>query len=157
MVTYIAFDRLAHYQGGWYKYGCAASLIAYGITYGAALGPIACFISTELTPQKFRSLIQATVLAINTVVGLVLTFAVLPLYNLIDIWVFIPLFVIPAIGCIVYIGYVLPETKGKEIYQIVEELKKTKQLDIKKISDENSNENEEKSSTDKNDLIVVQL
>jgi hypothetical protein len=70
-----------------------------------------------------------------------------------DIWIFIPLYVIPAIGCIAYIGYVLPETKGKEIYQIVEELKETQQLDIKQMSDEN----EEKSNNYVKDLIVVQL
>lgn len=113
-----------------------------------ALGPICFFISAELTPQQYRSLIQSIVIAVNTVISLIITFLSLPAYNWIDIWSFIPLFVLPSIISIVYIAYVMPETRGREIYQIIEELKGSKSktssmnTNYTKIS-ENSNSDKE--------------
>uniref|UniRef100_A0A914EQE4 Major facilitator superfamily (MFS) profile domain-containing protein n=1 Tax=Acrobeloides nanus TaxID=290746 RepID=A0A914EQE4_9BILA len=154
IVAYIAFDRLAFYYGGWFKYGCIGSLFSYGITYGAALGPISVFISTELTPQKYRSIIQSTVLAVNTIMQFIITFSVLPLYNLLDIWAFIPLFVIPAIFCISYIAHAMPETKGREIYEIVAELRgNDSSTTLSTLSSEAISEQEE----DKKDIADLKL
>uniref|UniRef100_A0A915MNA1 Major facilitator superfamily (MFS) profile domain-containing protein n=1 Tax=Meloidogyne javanica TaxID=6303 RepID=A0A915MNA1_MELJA len=99
-------------------------IIAYGITYGAALGPIAFFITSELVPQRFRSLVQSIVFMTNTIINFVFSFITLPLYEIIDVWSFIPLFIIPSTISICYLIKELPETKGREIHEIVEQLKK---------------------------------
>uniref|UniRef100_A0A914HPN9 Major facilitator superfamily (MFS) profile domain-containing protein n=1 Tax=Globodera rostochiensis TaxID=31243 RepID=A0A914HPN9_GLORO len=112
------------YTNNHFKYGCVASLVAYGITYGVALGPIAFFITSELVPQRFRSLVQSVVFCINTVINFIFSFITLPLYELIDVWSFIPLFIIPSVVSIWYLVRELPETKGREIHEIVEQLKK---------------------------------
>ncbi|KAI3420853.1 hypothetical protein GPALN_014472 [Globodera pallida] len=129
LCAYIVFDRMTTegsilYTNNHFKYGCVASLVAYGITYGVALGPIAFFITSELVPQRFRSLVQSIVFCINTVINFIFSFITLPLYELIDVWSFIPLFIIPSFVSIWYLVRELPETKGREIHEIVEQLKK---------------------------------
>nr|CAD2145494.1 unnamed protein product [Meloidogyne enterolobii] len=129
LCSYILFDRMTSQKSIFFvnpqfKYGCVFSLIAYGITYGAALGPIAFFITSELVPQRFRSLVQSIVFMTNTIINFVFSFITLPLYEIIDVWSFIPLFIIPSIISICYLIKELPETKGREIHEIVEQLKK---------------------------------
>ncbi|CAK5024577.1 unnamed protein product [Meloidogyne enterolobii] len=117
LCSYILFDRMTSQRSIFFvnpqfKYGCVFSLIAYGITYGAALGPIAFFITSELVPQRFRSLVQSIVFMTNTIINFVFSFITLPLYEIIDVWSFIPLFIIPSTISICYLIKELPETKG---------------------------------------------
>ncbi|UMM16484.1 hypothetical protein L5515_013476 [Caenorhabditis briggsae] len=91
------------------KYGCLGALIIYGYTYGTGVGPISWFISSELVPQKHRSIAQSVAYAINTLMVVISTFTVLPLYSVIGSYAFVILY--------------LPETKGREIHDIVNELK----------------------------------
>uniref|UniRef100_A0A1I8AUV6 MFS domain-containing protein n=1 Tax=Steinernema glaseri TaxID=37863 RepID=A0A1I8AUV6_9BILA len=122
MTGYVIFDRLSYSVAPSFSYGCIISLVAYGVTYGAALGPIAFFITSELTPQRFRSLVQSMVFAVNTINNFVFSFATLPAYQYFDVWSFIPLFIIPSVICIFYLIESLPETKGREIHEIVDDL-----------------------------------
>uniref|UniRef100_A0A183CJQ6 MFS domain-containing protein n=1 Tax=Globodera pallida TaxID=36090 RepID=A0A183CJQ6_GLOPA len=133
LCAYIVFDRMTTegsilYINNHFKYGCVASLVAYGITYGVALGPIAFFITSELVPQRFRSLVQSIVFCINTVINFIFSFITLPLYELIDVWSFIPLYTFTfTLECSHFPSMPvreLPETKGREIHEIVEQLKK---------------------------------
>lgn len=71
--------------------------------------------------------------------GLALSFvihlATLPAYESYDVWVFLPLFVLPNTFCVVYLIAYLPETRGREIHEIVEELKATCGIGlVKKLS-----------------------
>uniref|UniRef100_A0A915DNY5 Major facilitator superfamily (MFS) profile domain-containing protein n=1 Tax=Ditylenchus dipsaci TaxID=166011 RepID=A0A915DNY5_9BILA len=123
LCAYILFDRLAyHFEESLIKYGCVAALIGYGITYGCAVGPIAAFITSELVPQRFRSLVQSMVYGANTMIIFGLSFITLPLYRLIDVWAFIPLFIAPSTLALLYLSVNMPETKGREIHEIVEQL-----------------------------------
>uniref|UniRef100_A0A7E4VQ82 MFS domain-containing protein n=1 Tax=Panagrellus redivivus TaxID=6233 RepID=A0A7E4VQ82_PANRE len=122
LISYIVFDRLAGSVSHLYRYGCVASLIGFGITYGGALGPIAIFISSELVAQRYRSLMQSIVFGMNTSISFVLSFVTLPMYKLISAWSFIPLFIIPSILALTYLYRNLPETKGREIHDIVAEM-----------------------------------
>ncbi|CAD5210842.1 unnamed protein product [Bursaphelenchus okinawaensis] len=122
LVGYVVFDRLAFYIDPKYSYGCVGALIAYGITYGAALGPIAFFITGELVPQQFRSLVQSLVFAVNTTTNFVFSFVTLPMYRWIDVWSFIPLFIIPSTFSLIYLYFKMPETRGREIHEIVKSL-----------------------------------
>jgi hypothetical protein len=122
LISYVVFDRLTYLVNNDFKYGCVGSLIAYSITYGGGLGPIAFFISSELTPHRFRSLVQSFVFAMNTIINFIISFGTLPLYRLIDIWAFIPLFVIPSSISLVYLYFNMPETRGREVHEIVNSL-----------------------------------
>ncbi|CAI5443371.1 unnamed protein product [Caenorhabditis angaria] len=105
------------------KYGCLISLIIYGYTYGTGVGPISWFISSELVPQKHRSITQSVSYAINTLMVVISTFTILPLYSSIGSYAFIILYSIPSFCSMTILFRWLPETKGREIYEIVNELK----------------------------------
>lgn len=122
MCAYCLFDRLAFYVNEQIKYGCIVALVGYGITFGGALGPIAFFITCELVPQQFRSAVQAMVFTINTAINFIFSFTTLPLYRLIDVWSFIPLFIVPSLLALIFLFFNLPETKGREIHEIVRAL-----------------------------------
>ncbi|KAI6184558.1 Solute carrier family 2, facilitated glucose transporter member 3 [Aphelenchoides bicaudatus] len=119
LIGYVVFDRLTYYVNHDFRYGCAGALILYGVTYGFALGPIAFFITGELVPQRFRSLVQSIVFGVNTMINFCVSFATLPLYRWIDVWAFIPLFMIPSSLSLIYLYFNMPETRGREIHEIV--------------------------------------
>ncbi|KAH7717212.1 Protein F14E5.1 [Aphelenchoides avenae] len=122
LAAYVFFDRMAEWYAKDFRYGCVAALVLYGVTYGAALGPIAFFITSELVPQRFRSLVQSIVFAFNTTVNFAFSFVTLPLYRWIGVWAFIPLFIVPSTLAIAYLIWQMPETKGREIHEIVGQL-----------------------------------
>uniref|UniRef100_A0A1I7X541 MFS domain-containing protein n=1 Tax=Heterorhabditis bacteriophora TaxID=37862 RepID=A0A1I7X541_HETBA len=121
-----------------------AAILGLVIIQRIGLGPIAFFITSELVTQQYRSLLQSIVFALNTVMTLIFSSATLPLYTAIgvsnkfksksflqnadftlvqlQVWVFIPLFIIPNILSLIYLYYKMPETKGREIHQVVDEL-----------------------------------
>ena len=54
---------------------------------------------------------------------LILTFATLPLYNAIGAWSFLGLFVVPSTLTLIYLYFAMPETRGREIADIIADLK----------------------------------
>ncbi|KAK6037796.1 hypothetical protein COOONC_24699 [Cooperia oncophora] len=62
------------------------------------------------------------VFAVNTVANFAFTFATLPAFTAIKSWAFIPLFIIPSIFSLIYLYFNMPETVGREVHDIVEEL-----------------------------------
>jgi len=120
----------------WLKYGCAICLPLYGFTYGVAVGPICWFLSSELAPQRHRSLIQTICYSVNGIMVFILTTAFQPLDDQIHEFAFVILFIIPSLFCILYLFYQLPETKGREIHEIVTELRggRTEYLDCEQNS-----------------------
>ncbi|KAI6234091.1 MFS domain-containing protein [Aphelenchoides fujianensis] len=122
LVAYMISDRLAFHAHTSFKYGCIASLVAFAFTYGFGLGGIAYIISSEIAPQRFRSLVQSVVFFVNTVSNFLFSFASLPLYRLIDVWSFLPLFIIPSCLSLVYLYFNMPETRNREIHEIVEQM-----------------------------------
>ncbi|CAD6198212.1 unnamed protein product [Caenorhabditis auriculariae] len=107
----------------WLKYGCLAALIVYGYTYGCGVGPISWFISSELVPQKYRSITQSAAYAINTVMVVISSFTVLPLYSALGSYAFLLLYSIPSTFSLIFLFRALPETKGREVYDIVKQLR----------------------------------
>uniref|UniRef100_A0A914EEE8 Major facilitator superfamily (MFS) profile domain-containing protein n=1 Tax=Acrobeloides nanus TaxID=290746 RepID=A0A914EEE8_9BILA len=124
LLGYVVFDRLAFYVYDSLKYLSVISIVLYGITYGIGVGPISYFITSEITSQQHRALIQSMVFAVNTLSGFVLGLVTLPAYNWIGVWSFLPLYIIPSILCIIYLYYNLPETKGREIADILRDMKR---------------------------------
>uniref|UniRef100_A0A8R1DX14 MFS domain-containing protein n=1 Tax=Caenorhabditis japonica TaxID=281687 RepID=A0A8R1DX14_CAEJA len=105
------------------KYGCLISLIIYGYTYGTGVGPISWFISSEMVPQTHRSIVQSVGYAINTLMVVISTFTILPLYSVIGSYAFLILYSIPSFISMLILFRWLPETRGREIHEIVNELK----------------------------------
>ncbi|XGW12323.1 hypothetical protein V3C99_013212 [Haemonchus contortus] len=118
---YVVFDQLTALYNP-FKWGTIIALILFGITYGVGLGPIAFFITSELVNQQHRSLVQSMVFAVNTIANFAFTFATLPAYTAIQSLSFIPLFIIPSILSLIYLYFNMPETVGREVHDIVEEL-----------------------------------
>lgn len=91
--------------------------------FRAALGPIAYFITSELTPQQYRATTQSIALAADSIFNFIFSFATLPIYESIGVWSFIPLFIVPSTFCLIYLFFALPETKNREIHEILLDLK----------------------------------
>ncbi|CEF59817.1 General substrate transporter family and Major facilitator superfamily domain, general substrate transporter and Major facilitator superfamily domain-containing protein [Strongyloides ratti] len=127
LIFYIISDRLSLNGYSYMKYGCVGSLFTFGISYGIALGPIAYFITSEMVPQRSRAVVQSMVFSTNTILNCIFSEITYPLYKLIEVYCFIPLFIIPSIFAAIYLSKNLPETRGKEIYQIVNEMTKNSQ------------------------------
>ncbi|KAK0413707.1 hypothetical protein QR680_006954 [Steinernema hermaphroditum] len=106
------------------KYGCVVAVCLHGITYSFATGPIAWFITAELVPIKYRSISQSIALSVNQLTVLLLCFITLPIYNRIGSFTLLALFVIPSTFALIYLYRNLPETKGRDIHDAVEELKR---------------------------------
>ncbi|GMR61696.1 hypothetical protein PMAYCL1PPCAC_31891, partial [Pristionchus mayeri] len=81
------------------RWGQIVALVLFGVTYGFAVGPIAFFITSELVPQRNRSIVQSLVFCFSTVMNCIISFVTLPCYTAFGVLSFLPLLVIPAIAC----------------------------------------------------------
>ncbi|CAD5228444.1 unnamed protein product [Bursaphelenchus okinawaensis] len=104
------------------KYGCILAICLHGTSYSVATGPIAWFLVSELVPTEVRSICSSVALALNHISAVVVTFLVLPLYDHISSYSLLILFVIPSYLCLVTLYFYLPETKDRDIAEIVREL-----------------------------------
>ncbi|GMR36191.1 hypothetical protein PMAYCL1PPCAC_06386 [Pristionchus mayeri] len=104
------------------RWGQIVALILFGATYGIALGPIAYFITSELVPQRSRSIVQSMVLGFNTMMNFILSFITLPCYTYFGALSFLPLLVIPSCLCLIFLFIYLPETRGREVHDVVDQL-----------------------------------
>ncbi|KHJ88366.1 hypothetical protein OESDEN_11841 [Oesophagostomum dentatum] len=121
LVLYVVCALLSPLVSG-LKYACLVLLISYAFVYGSGVGPISWFISSELVPQKYRSITQSTCYSLNSIIVIALTFAILPLYGVVGSYAFLILYTTPSIVSIIILYVYLPETKGREIHEIVAEL-----------------------------------
>ncbi|KAF8354271.1 hypothetical protein PRIPAC_95894, partial [Pristionchus pacificus] len=104
------------------KWGQIVALVLFGVTYGFAVGPIAFFITSELVPQRNRSIVQSLVFCFSTIMNFAISFVTLPCYTAFGVLSFLPLLVIPAIICEILLFFYLPETRAREIHDVVAEL-----------------------------------
>ncbi|PAV89886.1 hypothetical protein WR25_15208 [Diploscapter pachys] len=164
IIFYVIFDRLAFSEPN-FKWGTVASLILFGVTYGVALGPIAFFITSELVVQKYRSVVQSMVFAVNTVVNFTFSFVTLPLFDQFTSISFIFIFVCPSILSLIYLYFKMPETLGREIHEVVEELemksgneKKKRNIVFPKVissSEIDKNQNYGSKNVEQNDKVSI--
>ncbi|KAI1704052.1 sugar transporter domain-containing protein [Ditylenchus destructor] len=124
LLSFVVFSQLEKYEHiDLWEYGCVIAIFGHGITYSFATGPIAWFITSELVPTQYRARCQSISLCINQLTSFALTLIVLPLYNLIDSFALLVLFVVPISVCLMILYKLLPETKGRDIVDIVDELR----------------------------------
>lgn len=105
------------------KYGCIVAVVLHGISYSFALGPISWFITAELVPLEFRALCQSVALSLNQTIALILCFVTLPLYDEVGSSILLALFVVPGLMAMFYLLAYLPETRSRNIDEIIMDLK----------------------------------
>ncbi|KHN83377.1 Solute carrier family 2, facilitated glucose transporter member 3 [Toxocara canis] len=105
------------------RYGALFSLVGYLIAYGSSIGPVSWFISAELVPQHYRANMFCVCCALHSFFVVLTNFLTLPFFNMFGPISFVPLFVIPAVFAVLYLERYLPETKDREIHDIVDAIK----------------------------------
>ncbi|KHJ93740.1 transporter, major facilitator family protein [Oesophagostomum dentatum] len=131
LVLFAVFSMLS-YDADWIKYACIAAALLYCISFGMVLGPVSWFVAPELVPLKHKSLVFSLCFGANNAFIAVTDFLAIVLFEKYGAIVFIALFTIPSIICLIFVYLYLPETKGKEIEGIIEEmLKKAKKSPMK--------------------------
>ncbi|KAL6733746.1 hypothetical protein Aduo_004368 [Ancylostoma duodenale] len=131
LVLFAVFSILA-YTAPWMKYACIASAVCYCVSFGMVLGPVSWFVAPELVPLKHKSLVFSFCFGANNIFIAITDFLAIVLFQKYGAIVFIGLFTIPSLICLIYVYMYLPESKGKEIDGIIEEmLKKAKKAPLK--------------------------
>ncbi|KAI1706673.1 carboxylesterase family domain-containing protein [Ditylenchus destructor] len=124
LVFYVIFDRVATmFPSSIFSHGCFVSMLCYNISHGIGFGSISPYISGELLPQLHRAIGQSVSFTVGLSLMFVLSLVALPAYESFGVWVFIPLFIVPNTLAVLYLYAYLPETKDREIEDIVEEIK----------------------------------
>lgn len=93
------------------------------ITFRIGVGPVIWSIPPELSPLADRSMMFCLVYSIHSCLVVVTNFATIPLFMSIGAFSFVLLFAIPSAFALVYLLVCLPETSGREIHVIINELK----------------------------------
>ncbi|KAF8361288.1 hypothetical protein PRIPAC_88211, partial [Pristionchus pacificus] len=107
-----------------WKYMGIAALTVFGFLCGCGINAIAWFIPAELAPQRYRSLIQSVCYTMNTIVVVIFTFTLLPMYmSSVGPATFLILYCAPSLVSLVILIWKLPETKGRPTHEIQQELK----------------------------------
>ncbi|KAF7635520.1 hypothetical protein Mgra_00005062 [Meloidogyne graminicola] len=130
---YIIFDRISLLEQT-FRYGCAFCFIIYFCCFGMSLGTIPFYIAGELFPTNFRSIGQSFVFFIYYLSAFIFMLLILPLNEIIEVWSFLPLFIIPQSICLIILWLFLPEINGREVHEIVDDLKKLTKWKAKNIN-----------------------
>jgi Sugar (and other) transporter len=134
ITAYVVLDRLTVYVADELKWGCLLSLAVYNASFGVGVGTLANYVCGELLPQRYRSMGQSLVYAINILITFVLTLTILPAYERFDVYSFIPLLILPGVYCVFHLWLYLPETNGKETHEVIEEQRRRYGSDVNAIA-----------------------
>ncbi|KAI6181871.1 Solute carrier family 2, facilitated glucose transporter member 1 [Aphelenchoides besseyi] len=120
--VYIAFA--SQYQKvEWFKYASLGCIAVYILVYGSILGPLSLFISGELASQRYRSRVFSFSFGATNVLITITNWVSLFAFQKFGALAFIPLYILPYIFAITFLFFYLPETRGKEVYQVVDAIK----------------------------------
>lgn len=93
------------------------------VVFSLGVGPMAWFISTELSTVDIRDKIQSLSISCQYVTCFISSLVFLPLYQVSGPWSFL-LFICPLSFCAIYLFVYLPETKNRQIGDVVDELQR---------------------------------
>lgn len=102
-------------------YAFLAIFMAFLFVFSLGTGPMAWFISTELSAVDARDRIQALSISCQYVTCFISSLIFLPLYHNTGPFSFL-LFICPLSFCAIYLFIYLPETKNRPIEDILEDL-----------------------------------
>uniref|UniRef100_A0AC35TVY0 MFS domain-containing protein n=1 Tax=Rhabditophanes sp. KR3021 TaxID=114890 RepID=A0AC35TVY0_9BILA len=111
------------------KYLCLVSLCIFSLSYGFSVGPESWSMCVNLI--RHRAFTQFLAYGFNTIMVVITSFSIMPMYNSsLGAYSFIILYVIPSIFSLIILFLYLPETKGREMHDVVAEIKRTKWFKI---------------------------
>ncbi|CEF60557.1 General substrate transporter family and Major facilitator superfamily domain, general substrate transporter and Major facilitator superfamily domain-containing protein [Strongyloides ratti] len=129
IISFVGFWSYASLKAQlWAQIGVLVSLLMFLVSFGMVIGPASWFIGPELVAQRHRATVFCTCFGINNVFIFLTNFTLLPIYNIIGAYSFLPLFVIPSTISLIFIYYYLPETLGRETHDIVVEMTSKKNV-----------------------------
>ncbi|CAI5449669.1 unnamed protein product [Caenorhabditis angaria] len=100
-----------------------AACFGFVMSYGIGVGPVIWSIPPELSPLQNRSMMFCLVYSIHSCLVVITNFSTIPLFMSIGAFSFVLLFAIPSSIALIYLLILLPETSGREIHTIINELK----------------------------------
>ncbi|CAJ0943737.1 unnamed protein product, partial [Mesorhabditis belari] len=103
-----------------------AATFVFIFAYGFGIGPIGWMIPAELVPLSNRSVMFCSCYAVHSIFVVITSFITIPLFDIYGSLCFVPIFIIPSIICLLYVMWHLPETKGREINDILLDLQGSK-------------------------------
>lgn len=125
IILMVAFIVAPHVSSTWPGYLATACIVGITSVFGLGPGTVPWFITSELVPQSVRSSAATLAQICNIIVMFIINFAFLPLFYALKAYSFLILLIIPTALCIIYLFFALPETKNREVADIVAELKKS--------------------------------
>ena len=87
--------------------------------FSIGVGALAWFIGAECCAQQYRSYIQALVQIVNSAFICTYMLVSMPLYDLFGPYVILALFNCPSLIAMGYLWRCLPETKGRDVAEVV--------------------------------------
>ncbi|CAD6198471.1 unnamed protein product [Caenorhabditis auriculariae] len=106
-----------------YQITAIGACFGFIVAYGTGVGPVVWSIPPELSPLEYRSLMFCLCYSVHSILVVVTNFSTIPLFMSIGAFSFVLLFAIPSSFALIYLFLRLPETKGREIYHIIADLK----------------------------------
>ncbi|KAI6171238.1 Solute carrier family 2, facilitated glucose transporter member 1 [Aphelenchoides bicaudatus] len=108
---------------GWLKFVSFIMLVFFIITFGMVLSPIAWFISSELSVQRYRSVVYCICFSLLNILITLTNSVCMLAFKQIGATSFVPLFIVPGLFAILFLWKYLPETRDIESYQVAEVIK----------------------------------
>lgn len=99
---------------------------AYTLCYGLGFGTVSYFIGTEFCDIEYRSTVFSVCYSLNNIVVTLTSMQAIWAFKKFGPIAFVPLFVIPCALALFYLYVQLPETRNRDIADIVEELRSQK-------------------------------
>jgi MFS family permease len=118
MILVIVFDAT---KASFLGYFFIIFLAMFFFMFGCGIGCIAWFLGSELAPQYARSSVQSLSISMQYVGSFVSPIIYFPLESLVGPYSFL-LFIIPLVLTTIYFQFYLPETKNREIRDIMADL-----------------------------------
>lgn len=94
----------------------------FRVAFSLGAGPIPWFLTTEMVNQDDRSHGQAIAMFMMWATIIVSGFAFFPLLQAVGPYSTLIVFVVPSIVCFIILYFLMPETRGREVPDIVKEL-----------------------------------
>lgn len=120
----VIFQQFGALKPRWCSYVATGSIFLHTIMFSVGAGPIPFFLAAEMVPQEHRSIAQTITVFIMSMLEVATGFLFYPLYQtVVGPYSIVIVYVIPSIVCITILLLYMPETKGRQIQEIVNELK----------------------------------
>ena len=120
----LSFDNIA-FLGNFSKYCALISAALYITFFAFSLGPVIFVISTEVSPLKIRGVMMSFAITANFAFNFIISLLFLPMLKTFGEFNTFMLFALISFAGIIFVRFVIPETKGISLEEIERSWKKT--------------------------------